>query len=288
MHSARTTGFGGFHLSIEASYTGIDNGADYWKNGTQGPQEPSSKKFSTVNSHPDSVLQLYLLKIRMGFPFGFDLTANVGYMAHTSIVVGGADISWSLLEGFRTGIPGVFPDISVGTGVRTITGTPALQLTVLGVDGKVSKPLPIADSSILTPYLGFQWLKIFGDSGLIDSTPNVDPLGYCGYVGSNVPGGTPNPPAGGPSAGPPFSGQPVCSADGSSADTANTFVFTRTRITRYRLIAGLNYRYEMVFVGGQFITDLIDPSDANSGSEAAALQGMPRQWTLAFDLGALF
>src|SRR5690606_5563983 len=37
MHSARTTGVGGFQLSIEAQYTKIDDGADYWKHGTQGP-----------------------------------------------------------------------------------------------------------------------------------------------------------------------------------------------------------------------------------------------------------
>ena len=37
MHSARTTGFGGFELAIEADYTSIDSKADYWKRGTQGP-----------------------------------------------------------------------------------------------------------------------------------------------------------------------------------------------------------------------------------------------------------
>lgn len=280
MHSARTTGFGGFQLSLEASFTSIDSDADYWKNGTQGTQDPNTKQFSNVNKSPDPVLQLYMLKIRKGFPLGFELTANVGYMAHTSIVSGGADISWSLLEGFRKGIPGIFPDLSVGTGVRTITGISALQLTVFSVDGKISKPLPIADSSVLTPFIGFQWIKIFGDSGLVDATPNTDPLGYCNYSGINVPGNPdPNKKV--------YDGQPICNG-GSSLDSNNSFVFDRTRINRYRLMAGVNYRYEMVFASAQYITDLVDPSDANSGAEADALKGTPRQWTLAFDVGALF
>ena len=38
MHSARTTGYGGFELAIEANYTKIDSDADYWVKGTQGGQ----------------------------------------------------------------------------------------------------------------------------------------------------------------------------------------------------------------------------------------------------------
>src|SRR5881394_2136370 len=35
MHSARTTGYGGFHLSLESDYTSISSGSYYWKYGTQ-------------------------------------------------------------------------------------------------------------------------------------------------------------------------------------------------------------------------------------------------------------
>src|SRR5690349_15783345 len=59
MHSARTTGYGGFHLSLEADYTSISNGASYWKNGTQGPIDPSNNASSTINNSPQSLLQLY-------------------------------------------------------------------------------------------------------------------------------------------------------------------------------------------------------------------------------------
>src|SRR5262245_43921350 len=71
MHSARTTGYGGFELAIEADYTKIDSSAEYWRKGTQGPQDPTTKKFSVIGD-PDSVIQTYGLKLRKGFPFGLE------------------------------------------------------------------------------------------------------------------------------------------------------------------------------------------------------------------------
>src|SRR3954466_10774010 len=35
MHAARTTGYGGFNLALEATYTSLSSDADYWKRGTQ-------------------------------------------------------------------------------------------------------------------------------------------------------------------------------------------------------------------------------------------------------------
>jgi len=297
MYPARTTGYGGFQVAVQGSFTSIDSGADYWKNGTQGPVDPNTNQNSITNNSPDSWLQVYNLNLRKGLPFGFELGVNIGYMVHTSIMSGGADIRWALLEGFRTGILGVFPDISIGAGVRTITGTPEFQLTVASGDGMVSKPIPIADSSVFTPYIGYQFIRIFGDSGLIDPTPATDAIGYCNYQGQKVPGGTVDPlhppPAGTPvMPPPPHNGQPVCGSgnntDGSPDDLNNTKIFQKTRITRHRLIAGVSWRYEMVTIGGQFITDLIDPGSANSGDEATALSSVGRQNTIAIQVGTAF
>src|SRR5690348_6857383 len=46
MHSARTTGYGGFEIAIEGAFTSIDSDADYWKNGTQGAKDPTENRFS--------------------------------------------------------------------------------------------------------------------------------------------------------------------------------------------------------------------------------------------------
>jgi hypothetical protein len=280
MHSARTTGYGGFNLAIEADYTSINSGADYWKRGTQGPRDPNSNSASIQNGTPQSILQVYSLKLRKSFGFGLEVTGVVGFMPKTSIISGGSDVRLALLEGFRTGVMGIFPDVAVGGGVRTITGTPEFQLTVVGLDAQISKPLPIADSSILTPWIGYQYLWIFGDSGLIDLTPGTNGVQYCNYGGINQPG-TPDPNK------TVADGQPVCRG-GSPIDFNNNVVFNPVRLRRQRLMFGLNYRYEMVLVGGQVITDLVSPADANSGSNKSDLSGEPRQWTAVVELGALF
>jgi hypothetical protein len=304
MHSARTTGYGGFELAIEGSFTSIDNGPapngqpGYWQKGTQGPQDPATQNFSSINATPPGWLQLYQLKIKKGFPFGFELTGAFGYLAQTSIYTIGADVRWSLFEGFRTGVPAFFPELAVGGSVRTITGTDQFQLTVVGADGELSKPIPIAGTVVLTPWIGYQYLRIFGDSGLIDLTPNTDASNYCGYKGTKTPYNTTATSGGGSgiATGQINDGQPICST-GTSADYNNTVVFNSARLNRHRLYGGLQLRIQMIELGGQFMMDVVDPGAATSIDSTTLQQvyngtnpysGVKRQMTMAFDVGAVF
>ncbi|HEX2882212.1 MAG TPA: hypothetical protein VHO25_21980 [Polyangiaceae bacterium] len=279
MHSARTTGYGGFHFSLQGAYTKIANEQQHWTLGAQGDRDPSTGQAST-NARPPALVQHYSIVARKSFGFGFETALNLGFVPSSSIITGGADARIALLEGFRTGILGIFPDIAGGGSVRTITGTTEFQLTVAAMDFQISKPLTIASSSVLTPWLGYQYLWIFGNSGLVDLTPATDPLGLCGFTGPDVPG-TPGADQ--------FNGQPQC-AGGTSNDFNNNVVFDEVRLRRHRLMFGANYRYEIVSVGAQFITDLLSPFDAQkSGSaEKAHLAGVPKQWTLVLELGAHF
>ncbi len=269
-HPARTTGFGGFNFTLEANYTKInaDNtagGVQYWHEGTQGPTDPNTNKFSIVNKSPDSVLQVYSLKARKGFPFGFELTGDVGFMPNTQFWIAGADVRWAVLEGFRTGFLGFIPDASIGGGVRTLSGTNQFDLTTVGLDVQLSKGIALADSSVLTPYVGYQHLWIFGDSQEVSFTPNVNPVTACGYNG-DLPSGMPN-----------------CRNGGVSNFAFNEdTVFHNVRNQRDRGIIGINYRYEILYVAGQFLIDLVDPS-----SYDAQLTGS-RQWTLSFEGGVYF
>jgi hypothetical protein len=214
------------------------------------------------------------------------MTGIVGFMPQTSILSGGADVRMSLLEGFRTGFAGILPDVAVGGGVRTITGTPEFQLTIASLDVQISKPLPIADSSIITPWVGYQYVWIFADSGLIDLTPATDAVQYCNYSGKNVPGNADT--AKTVNGNQVYDGQPVCNG-GSPLDFNNNAVFNKARIQRQRLIFGLNYRYEMVMFGGEFITDIVNPGDTQSKADMkAALKNEKRQWTIALELGTMF
>lgn len=279
-YPARTTGIGGFQVSLEASYTSISadrtvpasNGTrlQYWHLGTRGTQDQGTKKFSVVNTSPDSLLQIYALKVRKGLPLGFELAGSFGTLSNTSLWVGGGDIRWSMLEGFRTGVLGVFPDISVGAGARTLTGTSRFYLTTVGIDARISKPFVLQDSAQLIPSLGFQRIVIFGDSNVVDSTPNVDAVAQCGYAGLD-----------------PVSGAPTCrnklpnGAD-ANADLSNNFTFQQVRVHRNRGLVALNYRYEIVWLGSQIAFDITDPKDENPGIVGK------RQWTLSFEGGVHF
>jgi hypothetical protein len=275
-YPARTTGLGGFVITLEATYTKIhadardSTGTQYWHQGTRGSIDPATKQTSIVNNSPDSVLQVYSIKARKGLPYGWEIGGALGAIGNTSMWVGGGDLRWSVLEGFRTGALGYVPDVSIGGGVRTLTGTSKFHLTTVGIDLKLSKPIAAADSSTLTPHIGYQRLIIFGDSTIVDATPNVDALQQCGYSGPN-----------------PETGAPVCrnklSNNGdNNADFNNNFTFDRVRVHRHRMNLGLSYKYENFYLAHQTLFDLTAPDDENPGLSSS------RQWQLSFEIGASF
>ena len=277
---ARTTGVGGFSVTLEASYTRISSSrttenpdgslTPFWKLGTRGAQDPNTKRFSSINDSPDSLIQVYALKARKGLPLGLEIGASLGYVANTTLWVGGGDLRWSLLEGFRDGALGLLPDVSVGGGVRTVSGTSKFYLTTAAFDVKLSKPIPLADSAQLIPSVGYQRLVIFADSNVVDATPNVDALQQCGYEGPS-----------------PTNGSPVCrnklpNGQDANTDFGNNFTFDKVRVHRNRGMFALHYRYELVWLGGQIAFDINQPKDENPN-----LTGN-RQWTLSFEGGVFF
>jgi hypothetical protein len=275
-HPARTTGFGGFVLSLETSWTHINaddytstggSHTQYWHAGTQGEANQAA------NQSPNSLLGVYSLKARKGLPFGLELAGALGYVAGTSLVVGGADIRWSVLEGFRTGLFGYVPDISIGSGVRTVTGSSKMYLTAVGVDAQVSKHFAIADQAVLTPYVGYQHLIIYGNSAVLDSTPNVDALQACGYVGRN-PDGTPAC----QNKVPTYKGTPT----DNNADFNNDITFNSVVVQRERAMIGATYRLEVLYIAAQFLMDLTSPNGADADLNST------RQWTMSLEGGVLF
>jgi hypothetical protein len=234
------------------------------------------------NREPASVLQLYSVKLRKGFGYGFELAAQTGIMPQTSLWSTGADVRFSLFEGFREGIPGYLPDLAAGGGVRTVTGTNQFQLTVASFDVQVSKPLRVAEAVVVTPWLGFQQLFSFIDSHVTDFTPRTDEEELCQSVGNALPGQTDNAEDG-------YTGRTVCAAGATGVDFDNNRTFKNARIERQRLLFGASLRHEILSFGAQFIADLTRPEDAqDSQTNADELAGMPRQWTVALDAGLFF
>ena len=143
-YPARTTGIGGFAVSIEASYTqhlrdphGRDDdrrhATPYWHLGTQGAQDPNTKQF-TIDQQLARLASSRSTRSRRARACrsASRSRAASATIANTSLWVGGGDLRWSLLEGFRTGALGLLPDVSVGGGVRTLTGTSKFYLTTVG------------------------------------------------------------------------------------------------------------------------------------------------------------
>ena len=156
MSPAKTTGYGGFEILAEGAFTSMASDADYMKKGTRGGVGASSGQATLVNEQPANFLQLYSLRVRKGFGFGIETSLQFGFLPKTSMIAGGADLKIALLEGFRDGVPGFLPDLAAAGGVRTVTGSPQLQLTVADARGVASKPITIAQSGTLTPWIGYQ------------------------------------------------------------------------------------------------------------------------------------
>ncbi|HEY5961059.1 MAG TPA: hypothetical protein VIV60_31095 [Polyangiaceae bacterium] len=281
MHSARTTGVGVWHVAIEAAYTRIDSGADYWKQGSRG--SATLAEGNSRNNNPAGALQLYSLKLRKGFGYGFEITGQAGFMPQTSLWNAGVDMRLSLFEGFRTGIPGYIPDVAVGGGVRTITGTRQFQLTVASVDVQVSKPIRAADALVVTPWLGFQELFAFIDSNVVDLTPSTNQERLCSPTGQAVPGQIVA------QSRDEYTGAVMCAPTGSGADFSNNRAFKDALVLRQRLLFGANLRHEHLMFGLQFITDLTKPGAAQTSQpEKTELLAMPRQWMFVLDAGLMF
>jgi hypothetical protein len=236
---------------------------------------------ATENTSAPSVLQLYSLRIRKGFGYGFETGLSFGYLTQTSIISGGLDVRWALLEGFRRGAMAYVPEIALMGSARTITGSSQVQLTVAGVGGVLSKPITIAQTGVLTPFAGYQYLWLFGDSHAIDFTPATDALADCGYQGPNQPGFS--------DGSTPQDGGPLCGPGGTLDDINNSQVFDPARLVRQRLLLGLNYRYEYLVVGAQAMIEAVPPAKSQTSPEnSQVLSGESSQFGFAVQVGAQF
>jgi len=315
MRPARTTGYGGFEMSLFGQFTTIDKNASYIEKGTEGPIS-DSKRYSSRNNTAEGLLQIYGVTGRKGLPYGFELQGTVGYMASTELVMLGGGIRLSPFEGFRKWF-----DISFGGYVHTLTGTNKVKVTVPAFDVAVSRQFVIANTVIFQPYVGWQQIWINADSGVVDTTPQTDGLGACNArpatdaertPGKILPSGQPNVGDTGEfhcqqkvgttyqEAGP---GSPETLA---KLDLNNNVVFQNMRsYRRQRAFLGLAWRWEnLSVILPHVMYDLIDPSEGAPGGtfqdnadidkttgqskskpNSERLKGLAKQWTFGATVG---
>lgn len=281
MHPARTTGYGGFELSLFGQITTVTKD-DVLARGTEGAIT-ASNKFPSKNESPDGVLQLYGVTGRKGLPYGFELQGSVGYMANTELVALGGGIRLSPFEGFRS----LF-DLSAGGYVHTLTGTSKVKVTVPSFDIQISRAFVIANQVVITPMAGWQMVWINADSSVIDTTSNVDGLANC-----NARPATPDERRAGDT------GEFHCQdklPDGTLKDSAsgaakldlnNNVVFKNMRAyRRQRLLLGVSIRYELAHLMLTAAPDLMNPADGAADEDGKKrLDGLAKQWTFGAQLG---
>jgi hypothetical protein len=241
MAPARTLGPTGFYVGFETWITGIESGASYWEVGTEGDRMAVER-----NRFVPNVLTWSRLAARKGFPFGIELGTSIGHAYQTSYWVLGTSFQISPFEGFRRGA-GWLPDFAARGSVNTMAGDGEFNLTVAALDLVLSKPLVIAHTVTITPMLSGQLVWIFGDSEVVDLTPERSAFDEC------MPDPTP-----------PMPGEDStirCAGGGARDDFTNSTVFDEIRAFRARLAFGAQLRYQQFTGTASFQLDIVDPSD---------------------------
>jgi hypothetical protein len=171
---AETLGYAGFYLGLEGALTSINSGND----------EDNVWHRATEDGNPDGVLFVPSIHARKGLPFSFELGTSFSYVAATELVLLGLDIRWALLEGYRTGWKGYFPDISLRGAVNRLMGDDELDLTVWSIDVALSHPFAVSGMMTITPYAGYQFIQTIADTALVlngmtgaglQCTPSMEP-----------------------------------------------------------------------------------------------------------------
>jgi len=144
---ASTLGYSGFYLGLEGTITPVPGEADNrWGIGTAPAGEAP-----TVMFYPG-------VHVRKGLPWSFEIGASLNYLAQSETIGLGADIKWSLFEGYRHGFRGVLPDVAARGSVVRVGGQGDIDMTIVGVDGSISYSFGVGGMISLTPFVGFQYL----------------------------------------------------------------------------------------------------------------------------------
>lgn len=143
---AETLGYSGFYLGLEGSLTTVPGDTDRWFKGT------------VDENASDKVMFVPTLHMRKGLPWSFELGGTINYLARSELVALGGDVKWSLFEGYRNGWRGFLPDVAARGSVVRVLGESDADITIIGVDGSISKNFGIGGMVVLVPYVGLQYL----------------------------------------------------------------------------------------------------------------------------------
>lgn len=202
---ADTLGFGGFQFVVDYASTTIDPKAAYWR-AREGSPDPTG---TAGMDHGPSSLSTIGLFARKGLWFpvpAFEIGAGAVHLIDSTIWTGQFYAKLALHEGYHQW---PIPSFSFRAGVSRMMQQRSLDLTVVSLDGVVSKHFGIGGTWRLDPYAGYNILLIVPRSEVIDPTPTIDPL---------IPG--------------------------NEGDSTKNFVFKeQDNIVRHRIVVGTKLQY---------------------------------------------
>ncbi len=166
---ADTLGFGGFQFSADIAWTSISNDARWWRAMRSSPA-------ADATSHGAAMLPTIGLFARKGIWFpvpSIEFGAGAVHLFDSKIWSGQAYVKLALQEGYHD-LP--VPSVAVRGGVSRMLGQKDLDLTIISMDGSVSKHVGVGSTWGLDPYAGYGALLMVPRSEVIDPTPEIDPL----------------------------------------------------------------------------------------------------------------
>lgn len=164
MAPAETLGVIGFDVSIEATFTNVDDDKAYWK-----------KVFNNADTY--SYIPVPRLHVQKGLPFNIDVGAMYVAVPDSNIKIWGLEAKYAFLEGSV-----VTPAVSVRASYSRLEGVDDLEMDTQSLDLLVSKGF-----LMFTPYAGVSIIRIHGSerSNLVSLT-DVDETEKRALVGVQV------------------------------------------------------------------------------------------------------
>lgn len=221
LEPADSVGFSGFHFSFDVTGTTIKSDRPYWGGYAQAD---GTKSQAGVRNVSGNILGLATLMVRKGIwpfviPIGAELGLGASNLLQSNIYALQGYFKLAFHEGYHD-IP--VPSIAARASVSRIAGAPQLDLTMINVDGQMSKAFGIGGTWTLEPYIGGGAMFSIARSQVIDTAPTIDLYRLSPGV--------------------------------TMVDALNQKVVypTQDNIFRYRLFAGINAHYAIISITGYF------------------------------------
>jgi hypothetical protein len=168
---ADTLGFGGFQFSADIGWTSISSEQRWWRAMHSSPDASGAQATHGVGMLP--TIGLFARK-GIWFPVpSVEFGAGMVHVFDSKMWSGQAYAKVALQEGYHD-LP--IPSVAVRGGVSRLIGQKDLDLTIISIDGTISKHIGIGGTWGFDPYGGYGALIMIPRSEVIDPTPNVDPL----------------------------------------------------------------------------------------------------------------